>query len=253
MSNQSPAQLLLARTPASVSAAQTSAHVSSRPRHAASSSVSAQPVPIHVNGPLRINACFSSTARNPGTVKVSVEDAIFYVHRDVMSFASSFWEAILDPAGGWLETSSDASTSFVGGANDTGLSGRRWSRHIPLSRQRSRASQDEPHSDINEATEVLGNDPAIAFDSLHDPSDSQYPTDQQPGDDHADVETATVATSLAEELVELKIDVTGGSRGTEEQEMVGVKSGYEDYRKKVEARVTLHEEKVGESSKHGEK
>jgi hypothetical protein len=170
-----------------------------------------------------------------------------------MSFASSFWEAILDPAGGWLETSSDAPTSFVGGANDTGLSGRRWSRQIPLSRQRSRASQDEPHNDTNEA-EVLGDDPAIAIDSLLDPSDSQYPTDQQPGDDHADVETATVATSLAEELVELKIDVTGGSKSAEEQEMVGVKSGYEDYRKKVEARVTLHEEKVRESSKqHGEK
>lgn len=231
MSSQSPAQVLLARTPASVSAAQTTAHTSARPRHAASSSISIPPQLPH--GPLVINATFQSNARNPGTVKVTVEDSIFYVHRDVMSFASSFWEAVLDPAGGWLETSSEAATSYVGGKSE--LPERRWSRQIPLSRQRSRASQQGTSSDIIDS-ETLdeGAYPSSApqIDSLASAS----------GGANEDVETATVATSLADELRELKIEVSGPGPGV--QETVGTKSYYEDNTKKIEARVNLKEEKA---------
>ena len=241
MSNQSPAQLLLARTPASVSAAQTSssAHVASRPRHAASANLTAPTA--HV--PLQINATFSSTARNPGTVKVTVEDSVFYVHRDVMSFASSFWEALLDPAGGWLETSSDAPTSLVGGTNDIGIPERRWSRQIPLSRQTSR--QDDPHVDTNDA-DAPDSNLAVPSSSESGPPTPTYLNDMVHESGDLNVETATVATSLADELVELKIEVSGGGTDAEDQETVGVKNLYEDYTKKVEARVNLKEEKVGQ-------
>ena len=51
---------------------------------------------------------FSPFASHPGTVILKVEATEFYVHKDMLTFASSFFECLLN--GGWRETLSETST-----------------------------------------------------------------------------------------------------------------------------------------------
>lgn len=272
----SPAQVLLARTPPTPStAAATSLSTSSRYRHAGSAQDDASSShvtssnrrtaqlnsPLHrrapsaLSAPLIIHPSFSPHARNPGTVKIVVEDVTYYVHRDVLMFGSSFFEALL--SGSWAETSSEAGTSLVGGNQPLGMAERRWS------------NRNRPPYPMDDATQELAPPSATSTDVMQDtpaltPSGEDTLTDAQrtPLPDgtrllrmaegrvdtiqpHDFEETATIGTSFIEDMQELGVETHAYSEDQPHPEMVGEKTVYDDYRKKVEARVVLKEEKVG--------
>lgn len=73
--------------------------------------------PPDLSRPLtRVLPLFSKFAPLRGTVRIKVEDAVFYCHREVLALASPFFQGVL--AGGWAETqqpqpSCEKETSFL--------------------------------------------------------------------------------------------------------------------------------------------
>ncbi|KAG9030488.1 hypothetical protein FRB95_003883 [Tulasnella sp. JGI-2019a] len=61
--------------------------------------------------PIELDPTFMQDARWPGTVKIHVEATTFWVHREVLVFASPFFEAAL--SGSWAETGRPASIASV--------------------------------------------------------------------------------------------------------------------------------------------
>ncbi|KAF9227152.1 hypothetical protein BS17DRAFT_775052 [Gyrodon lividus] len=60
---------------------------------------------------IEIDGTFTRTGRFPGTVKIVVESTTFWAHKEVLFFASPFFEAAL--SGNWLETGRPPSMSSV--------------------------------------------------------------------------------------------------------------------------------------------
>lgn len=289
MANLSPAQLLLARTPPTPStAAATSLSTSSRPRssnYLASSANSSAPHSSARRGTLldgspssglyhghhhpsasgqafHIHPTFSPSARNPGTVKVLVQDAVFYVHRDVLTFGSSFFEALL--TGDWAETDSvngeTGAPSYVGGTDGLDMPERKWSRYTKgTSPHRSpvETTSNAYGTSICDVPDSPEHTPILTspLSPLHQELDSLIP---EP-DGHAPPDpaltyvetneaqdTATMATSFVDEMQEIGVELQRIADGNAEDavEMVGERTAYADDRKKVEARIILKEEQV---------
>ncbi|KAF8342194.1 uncharacterized protein EI90DRAFT_2988693 [Cantharellus anzutake] len=59
--------------------------------------------------PIEVDATFREDARFPGTVKITVGATTFWTHKEVLFFASPFFEAAL--SGGWRETGRRASVA----------------------------------------------------------------------------------------------------------------------------------------------
>ncbi|KAH9935702.1 uncharacterized protein B0H18DRAFT_976920 [Fomitopsis serialis] len=58
--------------------------------------------------PIEIDETFTENSRFPGTVKIIVESTTFWAHKEVLYFASSFFQAAL--SGAWAETGRPQST-----------------------------------------------------------------------------------------------------------------------------------------------
>ena len=94
LSTHHPPSLLIARTPSTPSPAQ-----------AASTFIEPKPsVPAPV--PIVVDAAFAESGS--GTVLLIAEGVKFYCHRDLLAFASPFFESVL--SGEWRETMNDSST-----------------------------------------------------------------------------------------------------------------------------------------------
>ena len=98
---QHPPALLLARSPALPSTAAASPADAPKPAAAA-----AAPAPTPAS--LSIHPTFLPSSTNPGSVLLIAEGTQFLVHRDVLVFASPFFDSLL--TGDWRETMSETST-----------------------------------------------------------------------------------------------------------------------------------------------
>ncbi|KAI0949195.1 hypothetical protein AcW1_008879 [Taiwanofungus camphoratus] len=73
--------------------------------------VSALSIDGDYEDPIEIDETFTKTSRFPGTVKIIVETTTFWAHKEVLYFASSFFQAAL--SGEWAETGRPQSMSSV--------------------------------------------------------------------------------------------------------------------------------------------
>lgn len=277
-SSNTPAQLLLARSPATATAAASMSPAASRPaprqagHHSLPSSSASQGLQHrgthqHMRAPslpLTVHPTFSKTARMPGTVRIAVQETIFYVHRDILAFGSSFFDALL--SGSWLETSnSETASSYVGGSDGLDMN-RRWGRfptvaataavstsHATMAGAATTSSDDQAGSGRIHSTPItptLASAPDETDDALvtlartlpelhlEDAAGEAGPDDRRVLPDN---DAVTVATSFVEEMQEMGVHLEQ-SKPDDQDEFVGERNLYEDNRKKVEARIVLKEE-----------
>jgi hypothetical protein len=153
--------------------------------------------PVHSPppGPVEIHPTFLPTAPHPGNVVVIVESTKFYVHRDLLIFASSFFECLF--RGDWRETSSDTST-HVDDSQDRRLS--------VLSSRGSFVSTDtSPSPDKDSETSSLGDDDGAAAAALAD-LPSLTLTDTAESNDGAIVSISSFADEMEDAGVDLVSD-----------------------------------------------
>ncbi|GAA5986089.1 hypothetical protein JCM10908_006403 [Rhodotorula pacifica] len=94
----------------------------------------------------RVLPLFSKFAPLRGTVRIKVEDAVFYCHREVLALASPFFQGVL--AGGWAETQPAASYAFQPTVSaqevTTQCDDRIVEANLPFPEQQGEGLPDEP-------------------------------------------------------------------------------------------------------------
>jgi hypothetical protein len=205
---------------------------------------------------LTIHPTFLPDAPNAGTVLVMVEGQSFFVHRDVLVFASSFFEALL--SGDWRETAQSETSTQCNDAH-AGSPPRRGSVHrtssdpgplagtlLEESIMSTETSTDSYHA-VDNAQHAL---PAVEVLAVETPR-STTPTPGrtshlQPRDDRmafatrmaqaSDNWTLASSTSFAQQVEDAGIEVLDAPEPTED--------AIQPARRKLDARIRLSEERA---------
>jgi BTB/POZ domain len=171
---------------------------------------------------IEIHPTFLPTAPHPGTVLLVVESTRFYVHRDLLIFASSFFECLF--RGDWRETASDTASTHVDDKDPRRLS-------VPSSSRGSFVSTDtSPLPDKDPDTPYLGDDDGAATALADLPSLTL--SDTLESNDGATVSISSFADEMEGAGVDMVSEI-------EEQGTMHLQGG-----PKVEAKIFLREEKA---------
>lgn len=127
---------------------------------------------------IEIDETFTKNAKFPGTVKIVVENRTFWAHKEVLVFASPFFEAAL--SGNWSETEGEAAVEIEGTETRSERSSRRPPSLITISQLTGPESE----------TEIR-----LTFDPVEE-SDSDHDIDQYRSDAFAKLHDSSPPTAV---------------------------------------------------------